>query len=397
MAAAFSLYVTVGFVVLGMGLPVALIVTAVTTLVAAGVHSLAPRLLLARALAATLLFPPLLGALMTHSPAGLLLASMLVVYLAYSVLLARKLNDEYWVGSRTTAKLAQAMGKLGAIQGKMLEQEKLAGLGLLAAGIAHEINNPMAIVTVNVEMLLEDLQRRPDVARELPGYVDDIVPATLDGIARVNTIVADLSRFAQGDREGAVECDLNLEVAAAVRIAAVSSKYGSSVVLELGDVPGLSGHPQQIVQLVVNLVVNAAQASGAHGTVVVRTWSERDVIGLSVADDGVGMTPQTRGRVFDPFFTTKPVGEGTGLRLAVVHGIVKAHGGTIEVESEPGRGSCFSRARLPRGLAPELRHSGGGSRGASFQRVRGTHARHLASVSGAVGGRRPSRAQTSWK
>ena len=206
----------------------------------------------------------------------------------------------------------------------------------------------MSFVTSNVEALLEDLRERPYSTELLREYVDDVLAATLDGLARVNTIVADPAPLRARRRRGLGRLRLaNREVAAAVRMAQVPSKFGCRVELDLGEVPRLFGRPQQIVQLVVNLVVNAGQASGPTGHVRVSTRQEPDAVVLAIEDDGAGMAPETRARLFTPFFTTKRVGEGTGLGLAVVHGIVKAHGGSIEVRSELGKGSTFT-VRLPR-------------------------------------------------
>jgi signal transduction histidine kinase len=238
--------------------------------------------------------------------------------------------------------LAAAHAELRRMQEVAIQQDKLAGLGLMAAGIAHEINNPMAFVTSNVSSLLAELRGAkvlPTVFRE---YVDEVLPETLDGIRRVNAIVADLQRFSRGDAAASEAYDLNEQVDQALRIAQGQLGHRCQVVRELGTLPKLKGRPQQIVQVVVNLVVNAAQSLGKTGVVTVSTRRDRSEVSVSVADTGSGMTPEVRKHLFEPFFTTKPVGQGTGLGLAVIHGIVKAHGGRIEVESEPGCGSCFT-------------------------------------------------------
>jgi len=238
--------------------------------------------------------------------------------------------------------LTNAHADLRRVQETAIAQEKLAGLGMLAAGVAHEINNPMAYVTSNVASLLEDLKALPTLPEPLRDYVCEVLPDTIDGIQRVNTIVADLRRFARGDPEGSRDYDLNDEVDHAVRITHNQIKDRCTVERHLGEIPKLVGRPQQIVQVLVNLLVNGAQATSRGGTLTVTTRLEGREVLLSVRDTGSGMDAQTKQHLFQPFFTTKPLGEGTGLGLSVVHGIVTGHGGRIEVESEPGRGSCFT-------------------------------------------------------
>lgn len=237
--------------------------------------------------------------------------------------------------------------KLRRMQRELVTHEKLSSLGLLAAGVAHEINNPMAFVTSNVRLLSRDLAAQRELPEELREYVEDVLPATLDGIRRVNAIVADLKRFARNDPEEPVEFDLNAEVSSALRLSQGEGRGRCRMELELGEVSPLVGQPRQIGQVVLNLIVNAVQAVPAQGGVVrVRTREEPGEVVVEVRDNGVGMSKEVQGQLFQPFFTTKPVGEGTGLGLAVAYGIVTGHGGRIEVESEPGRGTCFT-VRLP--------------------------------------------------
>jgi signal transduction histidine kinase len=246
---------------------------------------------------------------------------------------------------RTTAALAEAQTRLAAARENALRAERLASLGQMAAGVAHEINNPIAFVSSNVALLREDLARgalEPALLRE---YVEDILPATEEGIERVIGIVADLRRFARGDAEGGAQFDFNGEVSAALRICE-KTLGDRRLVVKLGEVPPIVGRAREIAQLTVNLAMNAAYATGRGGEIRVETWSTPGEVVLRVSDDGVGMTPEVKARLFEPFFTTKPVGEGTGLGLAVVHGIVRAHGGSVHVDSAPGGGSAFE-VRIP--------------------------------------------------
>jgi two-component system NtrC family sensor kinase len=227
------------------------------------------------------------------------------------------------------------------------EQDRLSSLGMLSAGVAHEINNPLAYVKSNVNALYRDLRAQERLPPELGEYVTEVLPATLEGIQRIATIVSDLRRFARGDPEPMVEYELNAEVEAAMRIAHGRIAPQCELVVELGELPRMRGRPRQMTQVVINLLMNAAQAMTERGRVFLSTRQEGEEVVLVVRDTGQGMTPEVLGKLFQPFFSTKPLGEGTGMGLAVVHGIVSAHGGRIQVESPPGKGSTFT-IRLPR-------------------------------------------------
>jgi two-component system NtrC family sensor kinase len=255
-----------------------------------------------------------------------------------------KILDEL---AQRNAALTRANAEIEAMHARAVEQEKLSGLGMLAAGIAHEINNPMTFVTSNLELLLEDLLARDDLDATLAEYANDIVPETLEGVRRVNSIVQDLRRFSRRDPESMSEYDLNEQVETALRIMQSKIKHRCELELDLAPLPHAMGLPGQLVQVVINLLDNAvdAQPTG-RGFIRVSTSAHGDAIVLRIADRGIGMTPEVRGKMFEPFFTTKAVGEGTGLGLSVTYGIVKAHAGTIEIESTLGEGSAFV-VRLP--------------------------------------------------
>ncbi|OJT24336.1 histidine kinase [Archangium sp. Cb G35] len=254
--------------------------------------------------------------------------------------------------------LARAHQELQQLHQRAIEQERLSSLGLMAASVAHEINNPMSYVTSNVDSLLQDMRDEPNLSAPLKEYVDDVLPATLDGIKRVNSIVSDLRRFSRGDFEGYSSYDFNAEVRTALRIARI--QLGHVRVEEaLEEVGAVVGRPRQITQVLVNLLVNAGQATPAGGVVRLATRNEGALVRVEVRDTGSGMSEETKRHLFEPFFTTKPAGLGTGLGLSVVQGIIKAHGGRIEVESELGKGTCFT-IELPKvpALPPE-KGSGG--------------------------------------
>jgi two-component system, NtrC family, sensor kinase len=254
--------------------------------------------------------------------------------------------------------LEKAHQELQQLHQRAVEQERLSSLGLMAASVAHEINNPMSYVTSNVDSLLQDMREAPELPGPLKEYVDDVLPATLDGIKRVNSIVSDLRRFSRGDFEGYTSYDFDAEVRTALRIARI--QLGHVRVEEaLEAVGAVVGRPRQLVQVLVNLLVNAGQATAQGGVVRLATRRQGNQVRVEVRDTGSGMSEETKRHLFEPFFTTKPAGLGTGLGLSVVHGIIKAHGGHIEVESELGKGTCFT-LELPNvpPLSPEKGSSG---------------------------------------
>ena len=259
---------------------------------------------------------------------------------------------------QTHEELEKAHQELQQLHQKAIEQERLSSLGLMAASVAHEINNPMSYVTSNVDALLQDMRDVRELPEPLKEYVDDVLPATLDGIKRVNSIVSDLRRFSRGDYEGYTSYDFDAEVRTALRIAQI--QLGHVRVEEaLEKVGTVVGRPRQLVQVLVNLLVNAGQATPQGGVVRLATRRQGNQVHVEVRDTGSGMSEETKQHLFEPFFTTKPAGLGTGLGLSVVHGIIKAHGGHIEVESELGKGTCFT-IELPNvpPLPPEKGSSG---------------------------------------
>jgi two-component system, NtrC family, sensor kinase len=271
----------------------------------------------------------------------------------------------------------------------MAETEKLASLGQLVAGVAHEINNPLAFVSNNVAVLERDLrdlktliglyrqvERSGDVGHaELNGQIDAVseqldvvytldnmprlIERTRDGLRRIERIVKDLRLFARVDEGEWNEVDLNPGIESSVNmVQGYARKKGVRLAAELEPLPMVRCRGARIHQVVVNLLMNAIDACSADETVTIRTRAEAEgqVVRIDVADTGCGIEPAIRERIFDPFFTTKAIGEGTGLGLSISYGIVQEHHGTIEVQSEPGAGSCF-RIRLPR--EPQRSHSRG--------------------------------------
>jgi two-component system NtrC family sensor kinase len=269
-----------------------------------------------------------------------------------------------------TSELEKANANLKATQAKIVQQEKMASIGQLAAGVAHEINNPMGFISSNLgtlgkylerldgfmqaqsellEMVTDDGSsagiREKRKALKIDYILDDskdLIKESLDGAERVRTIVQNLKSFSRVDEAECKMADINECILSTINIVWNELKYKASLVKELEDIPPTRCHPQQINQVIMNLLVNAAHAIEAQGEITVRTWHENGFISVSVKDTGCGMTPEVMNRIFEPFYTTKEVGKGTGLGLSITYDIIKGHNGEICVESEPGRGTVFT-------------------------------------------------------
>jgi signal transduction histidine kinase len=237
--------------------------------------------------------------------------------------------------------------------------ERLASLGTLAAGVAHEINNPLAFITSNLHWLRRRLETSADAAGSSWEEVHGALADCLQGAERIRQIVQDLKTHASTRSDGGesladldATTDPNAAMEFALRVAGNDMRSRARLVRDLRPVPAVKGGPTQLGQVFLNLLLNAAQAipAGAAEENEIRVRSHHDEgsdsVLFEVEDTGSGMTPHVLGRIFDPFYTTKPAGSGTGLGLFVCHGIVCALGAKITVESQVGRGSIF-RVLLP--------------------------------------------------
>jgi len=241
------------------------------------------------------------------------------------------------------------------LRSRLVTSGRLAAVGELAAGIAHEINNPIAFIHANLNQLqrhwkqvgstLQAASADRDSAAML-SEGEELVAESLEGIDRIAAIVRDIRGFSHAGRAQRSVADPRPLVESALRMAAPQLGSRVRVEKELSPVPGIHCAPQEIQQVLLNLVLNARQAIDGEGTIAVAVRGEGNQVVLCVEDNGCGIPAELIDRIFDPFFTTKSVGEGTGLGLAISYEIVRRHGGEIEVESAPGRGSVF-RVRLP--------------------------------------------------
>ena len=260
--------------------------------------------------------------------------------------------------------LAGKIGELEEAHGQLLQSEKMASIGVLAAGIAHEINNPVGFVNSNLgalkgynETMVGLLEAcRAGTATEADfiaadfDYIKadsvDLVRESRDGLDRVRKIVADLKDFSRLDSAEWQEADLNAGIESTLNVVWNELKYKAEVVREFGDLPKVPCVAAQINQVVMNLLVNAAHAIEQRGTITVRTGCDATQAWIEVSDTGRGIAPAAMQRIFEPFYTTKPVGKGTGLGLSLSYDIVKKHGGRIDFSSEVGVGTTF-RVSLP--------------------------------------------------
>ena len=277
--------------------------------------------------------------------------------------------------------LRRSNDQLKSQKDRIVQSEKLASIGQLAAGVAHEINNPIGYVTSNLGTLSEYVATLQSIIaqyRKLEGMAPDdprrekavqtlreieqdedldfilsdsegVMKETMEGLHRVAEIVQNLKSFAREDAAERVLHDVNEGIETMVRMVWNELKYRCTVAKDLGDLPLIHCHGGQINQVIMNMLVNASQAMPEQGGVIhISTGMRGQVVEIIISDNGCGMDAETVGRIFDPFFTTKDVGQGTGLGLSISHGIVTDHGGRIEVHSEPGQGSEF-RITLPVG------------------------------------------------
>ena len=281
----------------------------------------------------------------------------------------QSLNESY-------AKLKDTNRKLEEMYQQLLQSEKLASIGQLAAGVAHEVNNPIAFVNANLSTLQDYiaglmqmiamheraealLTDQPDMLAQLARLrksinldhvrddIKSLLDESMDGVQRVRRIVQDLRDFSRVGEAERQKFDLHTGLDSTLNIMRSEIKRKAEVIKEYGDLPEIEGVPAQLNQVFLNLLINACQAIERDGRITIRTGHDAEWVWVEVEDNGGGIPADNMTRIFEPFFTTKPVGTGTGLGLSLSYGIVTKHGGKIEVSSQIGIGSTF-RVWLPK-------------------------------------------------
>lgn len=280
-------------------------------------------------------------------------------------------------------KLDQALSDLKATQSQILQSEKMASIGQLAAGVAHEINNPIGFIGSNLEALsdyLKDLDKLIQAYQQLkhqlnendtglPGtaqsqltdidafeqeieidYLMKDIPELLtdckEGTQRVGKIVGDLKNFAHPGNEKQVLFNINDGLESTLNVVHNEIKYKATIKKEYQDVAMVEGFPQKINQVFMNILINAAQSIEEKGEILIKTCQKDANVMVIISDNGCGIEQADQSKIFDPFFTTKEIGKGTGLGLNIAYNIIKEHQGSIQVKSKPGKGTTFA-IRLP--------------------------------------------------
>lgn len=290
-----------------------------------------------------------------------------------AALLQRRLAETVEALEAERAEQQTLIARLAETQEQLVQSEKLAAIGQLAAGVAHEINNPVGFVMSNfrsLEQYLDSMfslvelfdthahllseaartavaKRKVDIDFEFMAEdARDLVAESRDGLERVKRIVSDLRDFSRVGETEWQWANLHGCLDSTLNVVMNEIKYKADVVKDYAELPDIECMPFQLNQVFLNLLVNAAQAMEDRGTITLSTRAEVDHVVVQVSDTGCGMPPEVVKRIFDPFFTTKPVGKGTGLGLSVTHNIVTRHHGAITVDSAVGRGTTFT-VRLP--------------------------------------------------
>ena len=318
-------------------------------------------------------------------------SGFLLTLLAYVVLELYRANAglERRVAERTH-ELSEALQKLKESEAMLVQSEKMSSLGQMVAGLAHEVNTPLAYAKASLESVRAGVSDMSGIAAETQRLLDllsaehpdeaqlaaqfaavrglleeqrthkafdaleSLVKDGLHGIGEISELVGNLKNFSRLDRSKIAQYNLHEGIDSTLRIA--QHQLGARTVRKIfGAIPPVSCSPSQINQVLLNLVVNAAQATPeAGGSIVVRTGTREPAqVTIEVADNGHGIPEDVLPRIFDPFFTTKEAGKGTGLGLAICYKIVESHGGKLEVQSKPGVGTRFTMV-LPVGAAPAL-------------------------------------------
>ncbi|RKX20077.1 MAG: histidine kinase, partial [Candidatus Zixiibacteriota bacterium] len=274
-------------------------------------------------------------------------------------------NTERWV-STTKVPLHDSQGLVSGVvsliqdvtelhqsREQLVQSDKLAAIGTLAAGVAHEINNPIGFINSNLNTMGKYIKKIIEYFEENNISIDDdlkdiiedfhdAIKESSEGTDRVKKIVADLKSFSRVDKAEKESVNLNDGLDTTLNIVWNELKYNCKIEKDYGDIPDLYCYPNQINQVFMNMLVNAGHAVyEKSGIINLKTWADEKNIYISIKDNGKGIEKDNMAKIFEPFFTTKEVGKGTGLGLSLAFDIIKKHKGTIEVTSEVGQGTEF--------------------------------------------------------
>ncbi len=262
--------------------------------------------------------------------------------------------------ARKNRELAEALDKLTRAQKQLVQSEKLASIGQLVAGIAHEINNPVNAIVNTVgplEEAISEIDVVDPVARSAAAKdMRDMIRVVQRGAQRTKAIVSALHNYSRTDEESVVDFDVDRSIVDSLELLRHLLKQNVTVKQEFGDAGRVKGHAGQVNQVFMNLLTNAAQALAGrdNATITITTTGDDENVVVKIRDNGPGIPAEVLPRIWDPFFTTKDVGEGTGLGLSIVHELVERHGGRIVVDTTLGEGTTFT-VTLPRQIPAALR------------------------------------------
>ena len=281
---------------------------------------------------------------------------------------------------RDISQLKQAEEEKTRIEAQLLHSEKMASIGQLAAGVAHEINNPTGFVSSNLKTLAEYIQDLSDLTKEYRKLVEtlkqnpdlyssqidvseqikhigaledkvkldfvlkdilELIEESIEGAERIRKIVLDLKDFAHPGDDKPKLADINQNMDSTINVVWNELKYKADVAKDYGDLPQVQCYPQLLNQVFMNLLVNAAQSIEKRGEIKIKTRANNGYVEIMISDSGSGIPKKNLPRIFDPFFTTKKIGKGTGLGLNVAYNIIKKHQGEIDVKSDVGKGTMF--------------------------------------------------------
>ncbi|HKR06520.1 MAG TPA: ATP-binding protein, partial [Bacteroidia bacterium] len=268
-------------------------------------------------------------------------------------LVALLLLNRYRIKQRSEKALEQAYHHLQQTQQQLVHSEKMASLGQLTAGVAHEINNPINFVSANVKPLKRNFAELVDLIKKKKEISSDELNYTIhethqliggieEGSRRTAEIVKGLRNFSHIDEEEMKKTNINEGIESTLMLLRNKLTHSNiELITSFGNLPEIEGYPGQLNQVFINMITNAIDAIEENGKISIATSAENDGIKISIRDTGSGMTEETKKKIFDPFFTTKDVGKGTGLGLSISYGIIEKHNGKIEVMSEAGKGTEF--------------------------------------------------------